>query len=93
MDTSGRTSGANWLTKGRFLSLTACRRNEIVRLRWAEVRVDTLVLADTKTGPRTVPLNARALAILERQPPGESPFVFPSPLDPSRPRGQNLALW
>ena len=77
----------------RLLLLTGCRRNEIVRLRWSEVRGDTLVLGDTKTGPRKVPLNSQARCILERRPRGESPFVFPSPLDPSRPRGQNLGLW
>ena len=66
----------------RLLLLTGCRRNEIVRLRWVEVRGDTLVMADSKTGPRKVPLNSQARAILERQPRGESPFVFPSPLDP-----------
>ena len=77
----------------RLLLLTGCRRNEIVRLRWSEVRDDTLVLADSKTGPRQVPLGARARRILERQKRGESPFVFPSPLDPSRPRGHNLGLW
>ena len=77
----------------RLLLLTGCRRNEIVRLRWSEVSHDTLVLGDSKTGRRTVPLNARARRILERQPRGESPFVFPSPLDPSRPRGPDLPLW
>ena len=77
----------------RLLLLTGCRRNEIVRLRWSEVRGDTLALGETKTGPRTVPLNARARAILERQVRGDSPFVFPSPLDPSRPRGPHLGLW
>ena len=34
----------------RLLLLTGCRRNEIVRLRWSEVREDTLVLVDSKTG-------------------------------------------
>ncbi|MDE0173696.1 MAG: site-specific integrase [Defluviicoccus sp.] len=69
------------------------RRNEIVRLRWSEVRGDTIVLADSKTGPRKVPLNSQARRILERRPRGESPFVFPSLCEPSRPRGQNLGLW
>lgn len=77
----------------RVLLLTGCRRNEIVRLRWSEVRNDALVLADSKTGPRKVLLGAQARRILERRPRGESPFVFPSPLDPSRPRGHNLGLW
>ncbi len=77
----------------RLLLLTGCRRNEIVRLRWAEVQDDTLVLADSKVGPRKVPLNARARAILDRRPRGESPVVFPSPRDPSRPYGDHLSLW
>ena len=77
----------------RLLLLTGCRRNEILRLRWSEVRNDTLVLKDSKTGPRKIPLNAQARRILERQPRGESPFVFPSPRGPSRPRSHNLGLW
>ena len=77
----------------RLLLLTGCRRNEIVRLRWSEVRGDCLALADTKTGPRKVPLNSQARRVLERQPRAGSPFVFPSPRDPSRPRGVNLPLW
>ena len=52
-----------------------------------------LTLADSKTGPRKVPLNTQARRILERQPQSGSAFVFPSPLDPARPRGPNLALW
>ena len=39
----------------RLLLLTRCRRNEIVRLRWSEVGDDTLVLCDSKPGPRKVP--------------------------------------
>ena len=77
----------------RLLLLTGCRRSEIVGLRWSEVRDDCLVLADSKTGPRTVPLNSQARWVLERQPRGGSPFVFPSARDPSRPRGPNLPLW
>ena len=77
----------------RLLLLTGCRLGEIVRLRWSEVQGDALELADSKTGPRKVPLNSRARRILGRQPRGQSPFVFPSPLDPSRPRGDRLRLW
>ena len=77
----------------RLLLLTGCRRGEIVRLRWSEVQGDMLMLADSKTGPRKVPLNSQAQRILERQPRGESPFVFPSPRDPSRPRHPDLNLW
>ena len=77
----------------RLLLLTGCRRGEIVRLRWSEVDGDRLVLGDGKTGPRTVPLNTQARTVLERQPRSRGAFVFPSPRDPSRPRGRNLALW
>ncbi len=77
----------------RLLLLTGCRKGEIVGLRWSEVRDTRLVLADTKTGPRTVPLGSRARAILNRQPRGGSPCVFPSPLDPARPRCANLTIW
>ena len=52
-----------------------------------------LILGDGKTGPRKVPVNSHARAILNRQPRGDSAFVFPSPLDPSRPRRTLLRLW
>ena len=77
----------------RLLLLTGCRRGEIVALRWSEIQADGLVLTDSKTGPRRVPLNAQARRILERQKRGESPFVFPSPRDPSRPRDGEVSLW
>ena len=77
----------------RLLLLTGCRRGEIMGLRWSEVRDGMLALESSKTGPRTVPLNRQARAILDRQPRTGSPFVFPSPLDASRPRGPDLSLW
>ena len=77
----------------RLLLLTECRRSEILRLRWSEVDRDRLVLADGKTGPRIVPLNTPARRILKRRPRGESPFVFPSPRQPTQPRSRNLAFW
>ena len=77
----------------RLLLLTGCRRGEIVQLRWSEVHDDMLALSDSKTGPRKVPLGERARAILDRQPRDGGPFVFPSPLDPARPRGPGLPLW
>ena len=77
----------------RLLLLTGCRKGEIVRLRWAEVRGETLMLDDSKTGPRTVPLNSQARRVLEEQPRTESWFVFPSPRDPSRPRCHDIGLW
>ncbi len=77
----------------RLLLLTGCRKGEIVQLRWSEVADGRLILQESKTGRRTVPLSTKARAVLERQPRGTSPFVFPSPRDPSRPRSRNLALW
>ena len=64
-----------------------------MQLRWSEVRGDTLVLGDSKTAPRKVPLNTHARSILDRQPRVGSPFVFPSPFDPARPRSPDLQLW
>ena len=77
----------------RLLLLTGCRKGEIVRLRWSEVHSDALLLADGKTGARRVPLNSQARRIFERRLRGTSPFVFPSPIDPSRPRNHNLSFW
>ena len=77
----------------RLLLLTGCRRGEIMSLRWSEVHEDMLALEDSKTGPRTVPLGRQARAVLDRQPRGESPFVFPSPSDPDRPRGPGFPFW
>ena len=77
----------------RLLLLTGCRCSEIVQLRWSEVRDDMLFLADSKTGPRKVPLNTPSRRILEQQPQHGSPFVFPSPLDPARARSSDLRLW
>ena len=93
LDRKTRKGGREQADIIRLLLLTGCRKGEIVRLRWSEVDGDRLVLADSKTGPRTLPLNTQARRILERQPRDGSSFVFPSPRDPSRPRSRNLALW
>ncbi|MCY4592521.1 MAG: tyrosine-type recombinase/integrase [Alphaproteobacteria bacterium] len=93
LDSQTRTGRQEQADIIRLLLLTGCRRNEVVGLRWSEVDHDRLVLADSKTGPRTVPLNTQARHILERRSRGASPFVFPSPTDPSRPRSRNLSFW
>ena len=90
---SHRASRRRQATIIRLLLLTGCRKGEIVNLRWREVDGDTLDLADSKTGPRKVFLNAPARAIAERQAQTESPFVFPSPRDPERACSPNLPLW
>ena len=77
----------------RLLLLTGCRRGEILALRWTEVDGDTLALEEAKTGPRKVYLSVPARRIIERQPRGESPFVFPSPRRPEHPHGPHLPLW
>ena len=78
----------------RLLLLTGCRKNEIVRLRRDEAKGDRLELRDSKTGPRTVLLNARAQEIVERRmAQGNGPWVFPSVRDPSRPQDTNVPLW
>ncbi len=66
--------------------LTGMRRAEVVRLQRSAVDVPNraIVLTKTKTdAPRTVPLNAACLAILEAQlasTPASTPWVFPSRL-------------
>ena len=77
----------------RLLLYTGCRKSEIKNLNWSEVEGDTLRLADSKTGPRTVYLSADARAVIDRQRDGNGPFVFPSPVNPEKPVGKNLALW
>ena len=76
----------------RLLLLTGCRKSEILNLRWREVGNDMLELEDSKTGPRQVLLSPDARAVIERQPRPGSPWVFPSPLNPIRPRTE-LDLW
>ena len=70
----------------RLLSLTGCRKNEILTLRWEDVDLDAreIHLADAKTGPRTVQLSPMAVGILEEMPRrADSSWVFPG-RDPER---------
>jgi integrase len=48
----------------RLLLYTGARRGEIRLLRWDQVRDDRLILQDSKTGPKTIYLNAPARAVL-----------------------------
>ena len=77
----------------RLLLFTGCRRGEILHLKWKEVGDDVLDLSDSKTGPRRVYLNSAARSIIARQPRTDSPFVFPSPGDLSRPLSRTMSLW
>jgi integrase len=65
----------------RLLILTGCRLSEILSLRWEWIDFERgcLVLPDSKTGPKIVPLGApalRAVAELSRQ--QGSPYVLPA---------------
>lgn len=75
---------------------TGCRRNELLKLRLQRVRIGegliTLESSDTKTKKhRVIPLNAPALHALDTMATWRaehcptSPWVFPSPRDPSKP--------
>ena len=63
----------------RLLMLTGCRSGEIMTLRWQDVRLEhrEIQLADSKTGPRTVPLSPAAVRILAELPrPAGNPWVI-----------------
>ena len=63
----------------RLLALTGCRRSEVLNLRWRDIGGDALNLADSKTGPRAVPLGKTARAHIETLPGDRKPkeFLFP----------------
>jgi integrase len=69
----------------RLLIFTGCRLLEILHARWDWVDTEhsSLVLPDSKTGRRSVPLNAPALAVLETLP-RNGPFLFPGPKSKGR---------
>ena len=64
----------------RLLALTGCRRGEIVNLRWRDIAENAIVLPDSKTGPRSVPLGASARAIVDALPGArrKDAFLFPN---------------
>ena len=63
----------------RLLALTGCRRSEVLDLRWRDIGADAINLADSKTGPRAVPLGESARALIEALPGSRDPdaFLFP----------------
>ncbi|MDG1532651.1 MAG: integrase [Paracoccaceae bacterium] len=63
-----------------FILFTGCRKGEVLSLQWSHVKTNRLILADVKTGPRDVMLNAPARATIAklRAHKGRSKFVFPS---------------
>ncbi len=63
-----------------LLILTGCRKSEITRLTWNEVKGRRLLLTDSKTGPRTVWLGDAAWTVLQCLPRSKShPDVFWNP--------------
>jgi integrase len=62
----------------RLLMLTGARKNEILRLRWADVDLErsALHLSDTKTGRSARPIGAPAAQLLSELP-HSGPYVFP----------------
>lgn len=64
----------------RLLALTGARRNEILTLPWSGVDLDRaeLVLGESKTGPKRIPLPALAVALLRAAPRVQgNPYVVP----------------
>jgi integrase len=60
----------------------------------ANAGASRLALIDAKTGPREVPLPPEAVAVLRaRRPRRATGYVFPSPMDPQRPRRQIDDAW
>lgn len=77
----------------RLLILTGCRLREILHLQWHEVDIERglLFLGDSKTGAKTIVLNAPAMAILNALP-NRGAYVIPGG-KPGTPRADLKRLW
>ncbi len=77
--------------------LTGLRKRELLSARWSDVDLERgeIRLPDTKSGePQTRTLTSDAVEVLRGIPRmAESPFVFPSPQDPAKPRGDIKKPW
>ena len=78
----------------RLLALTGCRRSEVLNLRWRDIGEHAINLADSKTGPRAVPLGEAARAHVAALPRARDPdaCLFPRYAEA---RGQSslIACW
>lgn len=68
----------------RMLIYTGARQGEIATLRWEYVQPPRLALPDSKTGPKTIYLNAPAMAVLDSLPAKASGYVFAAPDRPEQ---------
>jgi integrase len=77
----------------RLLMFTGCRLREILHLRWEHVDIERgcLFLPDSKSGRKTVILNAPALAVLNAMD-RVGPYVVPGD-DPEQPRHDLKRPW
>jgi integrase len=77
----------------RLLLFTGCRLREILHLRWEHVDIERgcLFLPDSKSGRKTVILNAPALAVLNSLK-RTGPYVVPGD-DPAQPRHDLKRPW
>lgn len=87
--TEGRSITESSAEAIRALAYTGCRRNEILRLAWrpdclkalgwVDLEAGALRFADSKGGPKVVPLNGVALDLFRRRLHArtDSPWVFP----------------
>lgn len=80
----------------RLLIFTGCRLREILHLKWTEVDIErgVLFLPTSKTGKKTVVLNAPALSVLSSL--GEiksGPYVIASPVSKDKPRADLKKPW
>jgi len=77
----------------RLLLFTGCRLREILHLKWEQVDFERglLFLQESKTGKKTIILNAPALAVLNNLP-REGSFVVAGD-DPERPRTDLKRPW
>jgi integrase len=69
-----------------LMLLTGMRRGEVLRLKWQEVHLarSLLLLEDSKTGRKAVPIGQSAVQLLASLPRTTSPYVFPGD-KPGRP--------
>ena len=78
----------------RLLALTGCRRGEVLNLRWRDITDNAFKLADSKTGPRSVPLGKVAKVVVEALPGPGDPDAFLFPKNAGRRSPYNIvACW